>query len=178
MLKSIDLKIFSTINGLAGKNQIFDYIGIFLAKYLIYLFPVILILLYKNKKHRKHSMYSLYSAIIGMAINWIISLIYFRPRPFVSNIGKQLISHSPDASFPSDHTTLMLSIAFTLVCFKETRKIGIVLTFLGLISGISRIYTGLHYPTDILGSIFVAGISSTTTLLIKKHLSEKQKGYL
>ncbi len=173
MLKNIDLKLFSIINGFAGKNQIFDNIGIFLAKYIIYIFPVILIILYKNKKYRKPSMYSLYSAIIGIVINWITSLIYFRQRPFVVKIGTQLISHSSDASFPSDHTTFMLSIAFTLICFKETRKIGLMLSLTGLISGLSRVYVGIHYPLDILGSILVAGISSLITLIIKEKIKNK-----
>jgi len=78
----------------------------------------------------------------------------------MDGLGSNILAHSEKTSFPSNHTTFMLSLAFILLYFKETRTIGIVLTLLGLVSGFSRIYCGVHYPLDILGSLFVSLLTS------------------
>jgi undecaprenyl-diphosphatase len=47
-----------------------------------------------------------FAGVLALIINVIISHIWFRPRPFtVFQKGTQLIPHSSDASFPSDHTS-------------------------------------------------------------------------
>ena len=96
----------------------------------------------------------------------------------MENNGKILISHSPETSFPSDHTTFMLSIAFIFLYFKETRKMGIFLSILGIIGGIARVYCGVHYPFDILGSILVAGVSSCIIFLSRGKLKLLNKFFL
>jgi undecaprenyl-diphosphatase len=85
-------------------------------------------------------------------------------------MGTALINHVPETSFPSDHTTLMLSIAITLFLIREERKIGAALFLLGIIGGLTRVFCGIHYPFDILGSLIVAFFSSTLVLCFKGNL--------
>jgi undecaprenyl-diphosphatase len=59
-----------------------------------------------------------YSAIAGVLINRFITLFYFHHRPFMLEMGTQLVYHVPESSFPSDHTTFMLSIAAMLLYFR------------------------------------------------------------
>ena len=94
------------------------------------------------------------TGIFGLAANYLLSLVYYEPRPFVAHHVDVLIHHAADASFPSDHTTgaLAISIAFWLY----HRKIGSCLIAFGLLTGFSRIWVGHHYPVDVLGSILVA----------------------
>ncbi len=170
-MNKLNIKMFYGINHLAGENFIFDKFMIVIAKYLLFVFILFLLLLWlKKKEKRNFVLYSGYSAVTGIFLNFIIRLFYFHPRPFMENNGKILINHSPETSFPSDHTTFMLSIAFVFLYFKETRKIGIFLSILGIIGGIARIYCGVHYPFDILGSISVAGISSYIIFLSREKL--------
>lgn len=60
-------------------------------------------------------------------------------------------------SFPSNHATNAMT-AVTFVAFIRGRKIGIGLFGLALLVGISRIYLGMHYLTDILGGFILGGI--------------------
>ncbi len=171
MFNQLNINIFNMINNFAGKTLFLDKVGIIMAEYL----PIIFIfaLLYywfKNNDYKNISLYSGYSAILGVLLNFLITLFYFHPRPFMDNIGILLISHKPETSFPSDHTTFMLSIGFMFLYFKKTRKLGIVLSVLGLAGGIARIYSGVHYPFDILGSFLVAIISSYIVFLFGKKL--------
>ncbi len=167
MLNNLNALIFHSINQFATKIPLLDDIFIYLAKLtpFIFIFLVICIWFLRDKKI---ALYSTYSAITGILTNYIIAKIYFHPRPFTQNLGTQLIHHAPDASFPSDHTTFVLSIAFCLLFFQKTRTIGLFFSLFGIISGIARIFVGVHYPFDIFGSIIVAIISSILVFLTKE----------
>lgn len=116
------------------------------------------------------AIYAGLSAVVGLLINFIISLFYYHPRPFIEGLGRNLVQHAPDSSFPSDHTTFMLAIATALVVEKSSRPIGVVLYLLGLWGGISRIYIGVHFPMDILVALLVAGVASLAVLKTKKSV--------
>ncbi len=169
----LNVRVFEAINHFAGNNIILDKFEITMAKYLPFLFILFLLYLWFSKnKFKNFALYSGYSATLGIFSNFLISLLYFHPRPFTNHLGTLLINHSSDTSFPSDHTTFMLSIAFMLLYFKKTRKAGIILSILGIIGGVARIYCGVHYPFDILGSVTVAIISSGIIFLSKKELQQ------
>ena len=174
MTNQANIAIFKAINYLAGKNIFVDKTGIFIAKYLPIVFILFLIYLWFNK-NEEFALYSGYSAILGILLNFLITLFYFHPRPFMDKIGTLLINHSPETSFPSDHTTFMLSISFIFLYFKKTRKAGVILSILGILGGISRIFCGLHYPLDIVGSILVAIISSYIIFTFKRQIHKFNK---
>ncbi len=48
----------------------------------------------------------------------------------------------------------MVSIAISLFLYKKTKKLARLLIFLALVGGSSRVFVGVHYPFDIIGSIF------------------------
>ncbi len=161
MFYHLNTNLFYLINLQTGKNIFIDNLGIFFAEYLPYFFILTLFILwFSKKKYKTRTLLSVYSAILGIILDFIISIFYFHPRPFMDNVGTSLIKHLSGASFPSDHTTFMLSIAFLFLYFKETRFVGIILSILGLLGGVSRIFVGVHYPFDILGSIIVSVIIS------------------
>jgi len=78
----------------------------------------------------------------------------------MDGLGTTIFKHVQENSFPSDHTTFMLAIACSLFLSPRTRKVGLVLILTGIIGGSFRIFIGIHYPFDIMGSIFVGTISA------------------
>jgi len=172
LIEQINIKIFSIINQYAGSNQVVDKIAVVIAEYLPFVFILALIyLLFSTDSENKHSaLYSGYSAIVGVLVNLFITLFYFHPRPFMENIGTTLIKHAPESSFPSDHTTFMLSVATMLTFAKSTRVIGIILFLLGLLGGFFRVFCGIHFPADILGSFVVSVFASIVIFTLRKIL--------
>jgi undecaprenyl-diphosphatase len=160
MIEQLNFTIFHLINQYAGLNPLTDSIGVILANYM----PLVIILglayiwIRKEKKTRDIVLYAVYAAIIGLILNIIIGMIYFHPRPFMIPTGTLLFPFAPETSFPSDHTTLMVSLSLMLIYFKETRIYGIIFLILGFIGGIARIFSGVHFPLDILGSFVVSVI--------------------
>lgn len=65
-------------------------------------------------------------------------------------------------SFPSSHTINMITVALVCTCFY--RRFGWLAFIPALCVGYSRIYTGSHWPSDVITSIFI-GLGSTLLLL-------------
>lgn len=172
MIEQINFYLFHLINQYAGFNLYIDTIIIIAAKYmpLIFIIPVVYLWFKKGGKNQDIALYSLYSATLGLIINFIIGLFYFHPRPMMLNMGTSLFPYSTDSSFPSDHTTMMLSIAFMLIYFRETRILGVLFGILALVGGFSRVFAGVHFPLDIIGSVMVSILASLIVYSLKDHL--------
>jgi len=160
-VSDLNISLFNLIDGIAGKNRILDITMIFIADYLIFIIPIFLIYLWfkkaKKDENKKEALFIFASVLISLAVAWGISFIYFHPRPFMIDLGKKLIQHAPDSSFPSDHTTVMLAAVWSLIFLKEFKN-GVIFLVLSLLVALARIFCGVHFPFDIIGSIFVSFI--------------------
>jgi len=165
--------MFLSINSIANKFSWLDDIAILSAEYLPFIFIGALLYLWFTDRqgYKDNSLYAGYTVIFALTINWVIANFYFHSRPFVDGLGTTLISHGPDASFPSDHTTFLMSIAVTLSFIKETRKLGLALCLLATMGGLARVFCGVHYPFDIVGSLLTSVIASFTVLYFKDKLT-------
>lgn len=155
---SLDYQMFSIINGLAGHWHFLDFIMAAVAKWGVVVYGLPLVYLWFKKaghdqitNNRKGVIRVVLSAGIALAINQIIGLAYFRPRPFAAHHVTLLLDRSPDPSFPSDHATG--ATAVTACVWGVSKGWGIILAVMSLVLVFSRIYCGTHYPADILGGI-------------------------
>ena len=163
-------KLFLMINSLAGKSHILDLLAISLANGMPYFFILVEIYLYFVAKKKKEAIFAFYSVVMALGISFLISLFYTHNRPFMDNLGVALIQHKPDTSFPSDHTTFLFAIAWSFMFFRvRFWSLFLVLAFLG---GITRVYTGVHYPFDILGGMVVGLIGAGIIYICREKLEK------
>ena len=117
---------------------------------------VFLILLFKKKKI---GFVLTLNVLLCSGLNTVIKHIFLRPRP----VGLKLIKQG-GYSFPSGHS--MMAVAFYgiliyLVCKSNWNKrikliLSSLLTILILLIGISRIYLGVHFASDVLAGFAIS----------------------
>jgi undecaprenyl-diphosphatase len=156
-MEDVNVSAFLLINQHAGESAWLDALAIAAAEAMPYVFILVLVLLWLSPQpaRKKASLKAGGAVLLGMGASYAVSLVYFHPRPFMQDLGNGLLAHAPDASFPSDHTTFLFSIAFVLAIESRTRALGVVLLGLSAVGGLSRVFVGVHFPLDILGAALV-----------------------
>lgn len=90
-----------------------------------------------------------------LSVNLILKTFIRRARPYEMIEGlTNLIGEQSDFSFPSGHTAASFAVA-TVLLLRCPKKISIPGLILAILISLSRLYVGVHYPTDILGGVVV-----------------------
>lgn len=158
-MEKINQVLFLKLNSFTGINSIIDFIGIISAEYMPILLIIVEIYLYFFLNKKNIAIFAFMTTILSLGINQMIGLFYFHNRPFIDGLGNTLVNHVAENSFPSDHTTFMFAIAIYLYIKLDNKILGETLLLLSLIGGLSRVFIGVHYPFDVVGSIFTAIIA-------------------
>ena len=125
-------------------------------------------------KYRKVGLSMGVALIMGLLIcNITLKPLVARIRPYdyqLEYFGKTielLIATPHDFSFPSGHTLASFEAA-TVLCI-HNKKLGIPAMILACLIAFSRLYLYVHYPTDVLFSVFLGlGIAFLASWLVGK----------
>ena len=121
---------------------------------------------YFYKKDKKMATQILVGLLMTVLIGaFILKPIFMRARPFNFLENITLLIKAPiDYSFPSGHTATSVVCSYLISC--RYKKLRIVVIPLAVLIAFSRMYIGVHYPTDILGGV-VLGI--VCGMVIRKY---------
>jgi undecaprenyl-diphosphatase len=172
-LEALNRTMFLHINGSDDTPAWLIQVAIGMANYLIYLIPLLVLGLWLWGDHvcRSMAIKACLVAMLGVAANQGIGMIWPYPRPFMIGLGHAWITHAADSSFPSDHMTVMSSIAVTLL-FDGAAGWGTVALFSGLCVAWARIFLGVHFPLDMVGSIAVASAAYAITSPVWRMIAD------
>lgn len=133
----------------------------------------VLMILYLSVKRKKDAL--LFSTILytGVIINLLLKEIFHRDRPHLLPLVNE-----NSYSFPSGHAmnSFVFYTAFSYFIFRVTQnvKLSVMTSFIAIlligIIGISRIYLGAHYPSDVLAGFIGGFFWFTTGILFEKTL--------
>ncbi|UMY15534.1 phosphatase PAP2 family protein [Methylobacterium organophilum] len=103
---------------------------------------------------QRASVFVLAAVVGGEAVSTLLKLFYHRPRPDLVPHGMETFT----ASFPSGHAMMSaiayLTLATLLARIEPRRRVKVLALTLGVtmtvLVGISRLYLGVHWPSDVL----------------------------
>ncbi|GAC1531757.1 MAG: undecaprenyl-diphosphatase [Ramlibacter sp.] len=178
------MTLFELLNAPIDASAATVSVAVFCAEWLILAVPLVLAALWLSGEQASKR------AVVAATLAGIVALLFaqafslhYVPRPFAAGVGRTLIAHTPDSSFPSDHATLMAAVAVSLLFVRETRVAGVMLALIWLPMSWARVYVGVHFPSDLLGGalvgtvaallvkVFAAKLVQPLTTLIQQHYS-------
>jgi undecaprenyl-diphosphatase len=123
---------------------------------------------------RRMAWFVLAATLSGLLVSLGLKQVFGRPRP---DIVPQL-SHVVTSSFPSGHSMLSAVVYLTLGALlaastaRRVLKVYVlaVAMLLSMLVGISRIYLGVHYPTDVLAGWMAGLVWALFCLLLARWL--------
>jgi len=156
-LEELNRQLFLSLNASLAPPGHMLGVAKLAANGLIFFVPALLaaLWLWGDDRRRSAALKALVVIAAGLGVNRLIGLAWHHVRPQVSGLGQTYLSHAPDASFPSDHTTVFAAAGFALLK-GETRWLGLTLLASGLVVGWARVFLGVHFPLDILGAFVVS----------------------
>lgn len=154
-----------------------------------YLWIALLLILLCIPKTRK-------AALIGAAtliLTYIITNLCLKPligrtRPYEVIEGlTRIIEKQSDRSFPSGHTANSMAVGVSLWLVSRKYSLmndaklyfpvsaGWAVLIWSVLVGLSRLYVGVHYPTDVLGGAIIAIVNAALVFGIYKKIYKMKK---
>lgn len=162
----------------AGLTEL-SFICSWLGSGCITTFTIIVASILCLKKRWYHLTEMVLSVILSTSSCAMLKALIMRPRPLY--LGFDALVDEPFFSFPSGHTTgsAAFTLAFLIVFWQTPLKLSykITCTVLGALFMLSvawsRLYNGVHFPSDIIGSFGLATFFCFATLYAVESLRKQ-----
>jgi undecaprenyl-diphosphatase len=134
--------------------------------------------LYFGLRHRQQAWLLIGTVAGSIILNSVLKHVFKRERPEIYRIA-----NASGFSFPSGHAMMALTL-YGIIAFifwhhvKRTgNRILLVLfaAFMILMIGTSRIYLGVHYPSDIVGGYAASGFWVIIAIVIYNYFQNKRE---
>lgn len=170
-LYSFDVLIYQLIN-LSYHNVFLNDLALLICYFgvtFVGILIAVLLLVFGDKKSKRVAIILLITIIVTYCLTGLIKYLVLRPRPYTQLTDYILLTTASDPSFPSGHTSNATSVFYILS--REYNRYYLML--IPVVVGLSRIYLGVHYPSDVLFG-FIIGL--IVAYVIDKILHQKFMG--
>lgn len=109
--------------------------------------------------------------------NVLLKNLVARTRPYEVVDGlHRIIEAQSDYSFPSGHTGSAFAVA-VVVFLMCPRKIGVPVLVFAFVIAFSRLYVGVHFPTDVLGGALIGAVIAYLVCAVYRRKTGRMDQY-
>ena len=140
---------------------------------LLFIALGLVMLLFKST--RKAGFSALCAMLIGLVVvNLTIKPLIARERPWlvIENFVNLVEEHDPK-SFPSGHTNAAFAFALALCMTAPKRWMKITAVCMAVVMGLSRLYVGVHFPSDVLVGALIGSLCGLAGAWVVKTVWER-----
>lgn len=141
------------------------------------LFIALTVLLLCFPRTRKAGLAAALALVFSLLFtNVILKNIFRRPRPWLDCAALvPLVTERDPNSFPSGHTSA--AFAFALGSLRELprRWMKVSVVVLAVLMALSRLYVGVHYPSDVLVGFVVGDLAGLCGWLVSRTLTARNQ---
>jgi membrane-associated phospholipid phosphatase len=121
-----------------------------------------------DKGMRENSLFVASSTAVSYGVMLLLKHVVKRRRPFIQNINIIPVYRAGSTSFPSGHAATTISTATALsMAYPKWYVIAPAFLWAGSVS-YSRMYLGVHYPTDVAAGALIGAGSAVSLSFMKK----------
>lgn len=137
---------------------------------------LIIFVLFIFAQFRKAALTALCSlASTFLLVDLVIKPIVTRVRPYVAiPVLQRLVAAESSFSFPSGHSATSMAVGYVLLR-KLPFKLGMPIFLLAMLMGFSRVYVGVHYPSDVVVGAVIGMIVGEICIQIGNYWGRNQK---
>jgi undecaprenyl-diphosphatase len=129
--------------------------------------------------HRSTMVFLLVAVAGGSAVSTLFKMGFDRPRPDLVPHGTEVLT----TSFPSGHSMMAavayLTLAVLSARVQERRSVQVYLLVLAVLLtvavGVTRVYLGVHWPTDVLAGWCAGAAWALSCWLVARWLSRRRR---
>lgn len=135
---------------------------------IVWILAAILLLLYPERR-RMGCMVMAGMFFSFLFNNLLLKNIVARTRPYEAVEGLELlVDKAVDLSFPSGHSATSF-VAAVIIAGLLPRRYGVMAVILAALISFSRLYVGIHYPTDVLFGVISGSLIGMGVVAFAKH---------
>jgi undecaprenyl-diphosphatase len=154
----MDASLYRAVNRLATRTGWLHSPVVAYAKYGIALFAVALLIGWWVGRQRDSTAdlasvgCTIVAVFVALGLAQVLGHLLDRARPYdVVTSVKVLVDRTNDFSFPSDHATVVGTVAGGL--WFVDRRLGRAVAGFALLMAFARVYVGAHYPADVIAGL-------------------------
>mgnify|MGYP002510875622 CR=1 FL=1 len=112
-----------------------------------------------DRRTRKAGVLALCAMVLGLIVtNLTIKPLISRPRPWLDWPIVPLVTEKDPNSFPSGHTCAAFAACLSWARTLTRKRLRVYVVALAVLMGLSRLYVGVHYPSDVLAGAVIGSL--------------------
>lgn len=163
-LSSLNYQILQSLNSYPALDPIMIFLSI-IGDYILWIAIFVALYLWKGKKVAvSYALFIFVATMLSLSLKSLFAV----PRP--EDVRFVIESHG--YSMPSGHTTRSFVSAMFLHPLVNNSKSRLLIWMLAALIGLSRIFAGVHYPSDVLAGALLGSITGYIGIKMQPYIAK------